>query len=458
MTSKYFPRLRAASLFGLHGAVLWSAAAVMLSGCGRESVPPQGDQDPAAVPAATAADALDGEVTVADPPLAAATPAPPPEKLGIGDPHPGLMVAKWIKGDPVEPPLTGKVHVVEFWATWCGPCLAGMPHITELQSRYGDEVTFIGVTREDEATVDEFLASAGPDGQNWDEIIGYRLALDDDSWTNAAYMRAAGQNGIPCAFIVGPEGVVEWIGHPARIDQPLQDILDGNWDRQAAIAEFEKMQQMRTLSRQLVALTRERDWNGALEQIDQFEADHGPSLQLRQTRLQLLQNADRDEEASQVAEQLIDDSWDNARLLNAVAWSIATRGSDSLLELATKAAERGSELTDHQDASILDTVARCYYEQGQLDEAIEWQQRAVEHAEGQAEMEATLAQYRKEQTAAEKVAGAEKSAGEPAGAEDADDASDTEQKAPAAEQPPAAETPEAQESDGQGSDEQGSGE
>ena len=54
--------------------------------------------------------------------------------LKVGDPAPPLSVSKWVKGTPNK--LTpGKVHVVEFWATWCGPCKATIPHITELSKR-----------------------------------------------------------------------------------------------------------------------------------------------------------------------------------------------------------------------------------------------------------------------------------------------------------------------------------
>ncbi len=306
----------------------------------------------------------------------------PPKKLGIGDANPGLEIAKWIKGSPVGETLTGNVHVVEFWATWCGPCRTGMPHISKLQSEYGDEVTFIGVTREDEATVAEFLNAKSPDGRTWDDVIEYRLAIDDSGWTNTAYMQAAGQGGIPCAFVVGRDGVVEWIGHPGGIDEPLKQIVEGNWDRDAAVAEFKQQQRLQEMSAKLNKFARSGDWDGALEVLDQSEKETGKSTQLTRIRLKVFESAGRTEEASAVRQQLVDEAWDDAAILNEIAWNTATGGDAANLELALKAGKRASELRDDKDPAILDTVARCYYELGQLDEAIKWQRLAVENNNG----------------------------------------------------------------------------
>lgn len=147
--------------------------------------------------------------------------------LAVGDPAPPLSIDQWVNGLPTSDGFVGNVHVVEFWATWCGPCLAGMPHLSSLQDEYGDAVTFIGVTDEDIETVNGFLARESLDGRPWSEVITYRLATDNQDATNTAYMRAANQNGIPTAFIVGREGRVEWIGHPGQIDEPLRRIVQG---------------------------------------------------------------------------------------------------------------------------------------------------------------------------------------------------------------------------------------
>ena len=80
--------------------------------------------------------------------------------LEIGDPAPALNVAEWIKGPPaVLAEGKGKtVYVIEFWATWCGPCRMSIPHLTELQAKYkGKGVVIIGVSNEQPAKIKDFV-------------------------------------------------------------------------------------------------------------------------------------------------------------------------------------------------------------------------------------------------------------------------------------------------------------
>jgi thiol-disulfide isomerase/thioredoxin len=67
------------------------------------------------------------------------------EGLGVGDPAPKIEVKEFVKGDAVKDFEKGKIYVVEFWATWCGPCRVSIPHLTELQKKNKD-VVFIGVS------------------------------------------------------------------------------------------------------------------------------------------------------------------------------------------------------------------------------------------------------------------------------------------------------------------------
>ena len=421
-------------------AFLCVALFAVSSGCKESSRDQQSDGlEPPVVYDSMTADSGDSSATVPNASGDSGSDLPalkaPPEKLTVGDKSPGLAIAKWVRGEPVEAPLRDRVHVVEFWATWCGPCRAGMPHITELQSEFADDVTFIGVTREDEATVEGFLADNATGDQTWDDIIGYRLAIDDRDWTNKAYMTAAGQGGIPCAFVVGRDGVVEWIGPPGSIDQPLKKIVDGTWDREAAIAEYKQQEKLQQLTGEVGALLREQDFAGALERLNQFEKAEGSSKTLLNYRVRVLEIAGRTDEAATAREALVESAWEDAMLLNQIAWTTATNGDPSDLELALKAAKRASELQQNEDGPILDTLARCYYELGQLDEAIKYQRMAVEHANGQRQIEATLKGYLDEKAAAEaeKTKAAEKPEEVKAEAAEAEEAEGKESEAEAEE-------------------------
>jgi thiol-disulfide isomerase/thioredoxin len=66
-------------------------------------------------------------------------------ELKLGDPAPALKVSKFVKGSPVTKFEPGKFYVVEFWATWCGPCKTSIPHLTEMAKKYKD-VQFVGVS------------------------------------------------------------------------------------------------------------------------------------------------------------------------------------------------------------------------------------------------------------------------------------------------------------------------
>src|SRR5512140_3275077 len=66
-------------------------------------------------------------------------------KLKIGDPAPKLQTGKWIQGDPVKGFEKDKAYIVEFWATWCGPCRVSIPHLNEIHNKFKEKgLTVIG--------------------------------------------------------------------------------------------------------------------------------------------------------------------------------------------------------------------------------------------------------------------------------------------------------------------------
>jgi thiol-disulfide isomerase/thioredoxin len=205
------------------------------------------------------------------------------DRLSIGDKAPPVEIEHWISEKaPITEFEPGKVYVIEFWATWCGPCVASIPHLRDLQEKHGDAITVISVSDEPLTAIEPFLERVH-EGTTFGEITkAYWLATDPDGSVKESYMRAAGQNGIPCAFIVGKTGEIEWIGHPMRIDDPVAKVLAGTWDR--AVYEREQAERTAFLHKlgQATQLTKKQDFSGAQAAVEAILAS-APNDDLRKT-------------------------------------------------------------------------------------------------------------------------------------------------------------------------------
>jgi thiol-disulfide isomerase/thioredoxin len=390
--------------------LMLSLALVAWLGCN----PPASEDDPAVSDPEPSADAGSTsaieETTSSGPARAASTTAEPsasadgqPEvALTIGDLAPTLAIAQWIKGDPIDTFHQGQVHVVEFWATWCGPCRTSMPHLSQLQDQYGEDVSFIGVSDETKDEIEAFFAEVQDEesGKTWSEVLTYAIALDDaNRTTSKSYMQAAKQNGIPTAFIVGKDGRVEWIGHPMQMDEPLAKVVSGDWDRLAARAKFEAQLKVQELSsriqRALHGAQSSGDWSELRAIVTEAEQLDLPMRVVQSLKFDVALLSSQFAEAQQVADELATTSWDEASQLNALAWNLVTRvpHESQNHEQALRIAQRAYELTDGRDASILDTLARVHYEAGDLQQAVDWQRKAVDLAP---EQQDTLNRYEAE--------------------------------------------------------------
>jgi thiol-disulfide isomerase/thioredoxin len=316
-------------------------------------------------------------------------------KLTIGDPAPKLQVGKWIQGEPVEHFDASHVYIVEFWATWCGPCVASIPHLNDLAQKFKDKgVIVIGqdVWDQDDA-VPAFVKKMG-------DKMTYRVALDDKRQDTEGFMaahwwkRKVDQHGIPNAFVINKAGRIAWIGHPNGLNEKLiEDILADKFDLAKFAAEYEKQQQdnqkLGDAENKLFSAVDDKKWNEAASSLDELLRMY-PNLEagFTPTRFKILLGQKKFAEAWSFAESFSNTHPADASRQNALAWEIVAPEmlEQRNLDLAEKLAGRANQAAHGKDANILDTLARAQFMSGKKKEAIETEQKALDAAPDEEKM------------------------------------------------------------------------
>ncbi|MFG0274222.1 MAG: redoxin family protein [Phycisphaerales bacterium] len=307
--------------------------------------------------------------------------------LAIGDPAPPIPAsARWVQGEQVGALDDGRIYVLDFWATWCGPCIASIPEVQSMHADLaGDGVVVIGAhiwASPDAPTPDAFLGEIG-------DAMGYRIAEDTDGALARDFMDAAGRNGIPTMMVIDRAGTLVWIGHPmdgAR--DVVERVVAGTFDTDAAVEAEAQRERARAAAADANRLAREGDWDGALAKIDEaIELDPDGHRQLAVVKVQRLAlTLDREDDAWAYGRTLVDGLLrDDAALLNNLARFIveAPRLEPRDFALARAAAMRSLEVTDDTFADAMATLASIEFGEGRLEQAVEMQRRALAIAKGQ---------------------------------------------------------------------------
>jgi len=375
----------------------------------------------------------------------------------LGDLAAPLVISDWIKGQPVDlAAAKGKqIVVVEFWATWCGPCRTSIPHLTEMQKKFKD-VRFVGISDEDAATVKKFVAKLG-------DKMDYAVAVDKERKTSAGYMEAFGIGGIPHAFIVDQQGRVVWNGHPmGGLEEALQEVIAGKFDlakvkqRAAATKKLEafydaagngtadaKLDQMakelEALDTELVGIEQGKKFNAAevrkqvkfqslmrdyqmammsgkggtnLARIEKLLDESAPkafdladfkaSIAVNKLFNDYLRAATGHGDTNalpELAKQVAAAKPKNPRMLLQVAWGILDDSQVKTRDyaLAAQLAKSAVDATESKDPSPLYVYARALFDGGRTDEAVTAQKQALaaagDNEEARKELEATLKKY-----------------------------------------------------------------
>jgi thiol-disulfide isomerase/thioredoxin len=380
----------------------------------------------------------------------------------LGDPAAPLKITEWTKGKSVDlAAAKGKqIVVVEFWATWCPPCRASIPHLTELQKKFPD-VAFVGVSDEDADVVKKFVTKMG-------DQMDYTVAVDKDQQTSDGYMKAYGIDSIPHAFIVGKDGNILWEGHPMDgLDEALQQVIAGKYDitkakkMAAAKAKLQQFVELATnddkdpklepLGKELVALDKElggiqpgetfdpaavlkmirfqkavRQYGRAMmadqsqQKLDelgrQIEASAPQGFDLAEFKQDMearkafgdyyeaaTAGADKDRLAA-LAQKVSGNKSKDAKTLNQMAMTLLTDENIKSRDypLATELARASVDASEAKVPAALDTYALALFDSGKTAEAVTWEQKAVAASTTDDERQPLEASLKKYQDAAGK--------------------------------------------------------
>ncbi|MFT3934555.1 MAG: TlpA disulfide reductase family protein [Chitinophagaceae bacterium] len=201
-----------------------------------------------------------------------ATEKDPAPTLHIGDDAPPLYVGQWLKGTPFKNFKKGKSYVIEYWATWCGPCKAAMPHLSKLAATYKGKIDFLGVdVMEDKKTpiqkIKHFVDSMG-------QRMDYAVATDNNDLMIKEWLKAAGEDrkGIPHTFVVNAAGKIAWMGHPKDLPPVLEKIAGNNWDVKEALANYNEEQRLTKIDEEamyhLINYVKSPNWASSVDKPD----------------------------------------------------------------------------------------------------------------------------------------------------------------------------------------------
>lgn len=333
-----------------------------------------------------------------------AAPAFAQKQKGVGAAPPKLVDVEWLRGKPVKQFRRGTTYVLYFWATDARNCARTVPMLEELRDTHAKQrVALLGINiwaRSGTMPAEDFL-------EKREGFMDFPIARDRLGKTAKVWSKLVGLPSVPRVVIINRLGVIAWSGHPFDgVDVALDAILARDEEALAELvaARSEVHDKAKELRETITKSWKYKWWHKVPDQINELIAlDEQFYGTWAGSKYQALVFDGKHEEAASYGRQIMDERLVTCEsVLNKLAWFIVDpdgdfEDADRDVELALRTARFANELSGGRDSTILDTLARAHHLSGDVDQALSFQQLAVDESfssEQRKALEKTLEEYR----------------------------------------------------------------
>jgi len=181
-------------------------------------------------------------------------------RIEIGGPAPPLSLEMLLQAPRRLPlkwsDLRGQSLVIDFWGTWCGPCIRTIPHMNRMAREFKEQpIQFLAVTDEDRSTVESFVKTHGIDA--W-------IGLDLDGSMFDDY----GVWSVPFTVLVDSSGVVRDVTHPVEVTaEKLSDLIQDRLRVKHKTIRHQMASRILVLPSRISSMLRRESRKGVLELV-----------------------------------------------------------------------------------------------------------------------------------------------------------------------------------------------
>jgi thiol-disulfide isomerase/thioredoxin len=275
--------------------------------------------------------------------------------------------------------------MLDFWATWCAPCLTQMPYHQTLQERYADRrfhVIGIAIWSDKGPMTPEKALERHPG-------LSYSVAKDVAKATADIFMEGTKTKGLPTFMLIDRAGRLVWVGSPGEeFEVAMESVLADSFDLDTARRRDELRRKSEGLFAEIDELRRSGQPDLAVAKVDDVialdEERNGWAYAMKY-EIVVAELGDADL-AGQVAQAFLSSEPGKKAFYNYVFALRMVRAMEQFpsplwdLDIGLQLARRAVELADTPNPDYFAMLAQVHFQRKERAEAIQWQSKAVEAA------------------------------------------------------------------------------